>query len=177
MKYAECLSVYRHFCCSEFQWKSGWEKKDSSLMHVLKEKFGSSCTKVEILSFSEKAEHSTPSLGGTLFCTLALYLMPRSERSNNQPGREKLLYIPVCVPHTPDKLLFCGHPALILQHEIWWAGWASCIPIFNPLCSSGVCSVPPQRSSCGVMPQWHLSAGARQVSLACWPRGKLLLWR
>lgn len=83
-------------------------------MHVLKEKFGSSCTKVEILSFSEKAEHSTPFLGGTLFCTLALYLMPRSERSNNQPGREKLLYIPVCVPHTPDKLLFCGQPALIV---------------------------------------------------------------
>lgn len=99
MKYAECLSVYRHFCCSEFKWKSGWEKKDSSLMHVLKEKIGSSCTKVEILSFSEKAEHSTPSLGGTLFCTLALFILCLVQRGQTISQEEKNCCTYLCVCH------------------------------------------------------------------------------
>lgn len=125
MKYAECLSVYRHFCCSEFKWKSGWEKKDSSLMHVLKEKIGSSCTKVEILSFSEKAEHSTPFLGGTLFCTLALFILCLVQRGQTISQEEKncCTYLCVCATYSwQAAFLWASCPHTAAWDLMSWVG-------------------------------------------------------
>lgn len=141
-------------------------------MHLLKEKFGSSCTNVESLFVREQSTVLVPR-GGTPFCT-SPFFTPCLIRGVKRSARERLsaLYKRACTMHAPDKLLL--FPSSPLQAS------------FPFHCNPGKLSKPPvspifsrSQQEWGSAPQPSAACAApcrasdtsRSLGRSVWPAG------
>lgn len=145
-------------------------------MHLLKEKFGSSCTNVESLFVREQSTVLVPR-GGTPFCT-SPFSTPCLIRGVKRSARERpsALYKRACTMHAPDKLLL--FPSFPLQAS------------FPFHCNPGKLSKPPvspifsrSQQEWGSAPQPSAACAApcrasdtsRSLGRSAWPAGPATL--